>query len=152
MDRRLLDLVQRDAWMTAEEMTAVIPLSASAIQRRLKRLRERGVILGAAAVVDPAKVGRPTFFVVSLEVERESPDLLARLRMWLAARDEVQHAFYATGSADFVVLLTARDPEAYDAFMGLLIAENPNVRRYTTNVVLSVLKRSLLIPVPQDAI
>jgi DNA-binding Lrp family transcriptional regulator len=148
MDRLLLDLVQRDAWMTAEEMAERVPLSASAIQRRLRRLRERRVILGATALVDPAKIGRPMFFVVSLEVERERPELLTKLRSWLSAQDEVQQAFYATGSADFILLLAAPDAEAYDALMSRLIADNPNVRRFTTNVVLNVVKRGLMIPVP----
>lgn len=147
LDLRLLNLVQRDAWMTAEEMAEEIPLSASAIQRRLKRLRERRVIVGASAVLDPSKVGRPMFFVVALEVERERPELLTKLRAWLSAHDEVQQAFYATGSADFVLLLTAADAEAYDGFMSKLIADNPNVRRFTTNVVLNVVKRGLTIPV-----
>lgn len=150
MDRLILDLVQRDAWMTAEEMAERVPLSASAIQRRLKRLRERRVIVGASAVVDPAQIGRPMFFVVALEVEREHPELLTKLRSWLSARDEVQQAFYATGSADFILLLTAPDAEAYDALMGKLIADNPNVRRFTTNVVLNVVKRGLMIPIPAE--
>jgi DNA-binding Lrp family transcriptional regulator len=148
LDRSLLRLVQRDAWMTAEQMAEQVPLSASAIQRRLQRLRKDGVILGATAILDPAKIGRPSFFVVSLEVERERPELLSQLRSWLSAQDEVQHAFYATGSADFVLLLTAPDPESYEEFMTGLMSSNPNVRRFSTNVVLSVVKRSLLIPVP----
>ena len=147
LDRMLLTLVQQDAWMTAEEISGQVPLSPSAVQRRLKRLREQGVIVGAAAIVDPTKVGRPMIFIVSLEVERERPELLAKLRSWLLAHDEVQQAFYATGSGDFFLLLTATDAESYDAFMSGLIAANPNVKRFTTNLVLSVVKRSLILPV-----
>jgi DNA-binding Lrp family transcriptional regulator len=135
--------------MTAEQMAESVSLSASAIQRRLQRLRKHGVILGATAILDPAKIGRPSFFVVSLEVERERPELLSQLRSWLNAQDEVQHAFYATGTADFVLLLTAPNPESYEEFMTGLMSSNPNVRRFSTNVVLSVVKRSLLIPVPE---
>jgi DNA-binding Lrp family transcriptional regulator len=55
--------------------------------------------------------------------------------------------FYVTGTADFILVVTARDIEAYDAFMSLLVADNPNVRRFTTNVALGVGKRSLEIPI-----
>lgn len=146
-DRLLLNLLQQDSASTAERLAERVPLSASAIQRRVKRLKDEGYILTEVAVVDPKKVGRPTFFVVSLEIERERPELLASLRAWLAAQNEIQQAYYVTGAADFVLVLTAPDAEAYDAFMNRLVAENPNVRRFTTNVALGVVKRSLAVPV-----
>jgi DNA-binding Lrp family transcriptional regulator len=149
-DRQLLNLVQADSAQTAEQLAKHVGLSASAIQRRLKRLREQGVIARDAAIVDPRAVGRPTFFVVSLEVERERPELLGQLREWLTRHAEIQQAFYVTGETDFVIVVTARDTEAFDALMARLVQENPNVRRFTTNVVLNLLKRGLAIPVPLD--
>lgn len=149
-DRLLLNLVQQDSAQTAERLAETVGLSPSAIQRRLKRMREQGVITRDAAIVDPRTVGRPTFFVVSLEIERERPELLAQLREWLTKRTEVQQAFYVTGETDFVIVVTARDTEAFEAMMAQLVKENPNVRRFTTNVVLSLLKQGLAIPVPLD--
>ena len=148
-DRLLLNLLQRDSAPTAERLAERVALSPSAIQRRVKRLKDEGYILAEVALVDPKKVGRPTFFVVSLEIERERPELLASLRAWLAAQGEIQQAYYVTGAADFVLVLTAPDAEGYDIFMNRLVAENPNVRRFTTNVALGVVKRSLAIPIPE---
>lgn len=149
-DRQLLNLVQEDAAQTAERLAEQVGLSPSAIQRRLKRMREQGVITRDVAVVDPREIGRPTFFVVSLEIERERPELLAQLREWLTRRAEVQQAYYVTGETDFVIVMTARGTEAFDAMMSRLVQENPNVRRFTTNVVLNLLKQGLSIPVPLD--
>lgn len=150
-DRQLLNLVQADAGQTAEQLAEQVALSPSAIQRRLRRLREQGVIVRDAAIVDPRRIGRPTFFIVSLQVERERPELLAQLRTWLAAQEHVQQAFYVTGEADFVLVITAPDTETYDSLMSRMVGENPNVKRFTTNVALSVVKRGLTIPVPLDA-
>lgn len=150
-DRQLLNLMQEDSGQTADRLAEQVALSPSAIQRRLRRLREHGVIARDAAVVDPSKVGRPTFFIVSLQVERERPEMLAQLRKWLATQDHIQQAFYVTGDADFVLIVTAPDTEAYDALMSRMVAENPNVRRFTTNVALGVVKRGLTIPIPVDA-
>lgn len=149
-DRQLLNLVQDDADQTAERLAEQVALSPSAIQRRLRRLREAGVIQRHAAVLDPKRIGKPTFFVVSLQVERERPELLTQLRHWLAACAQVQQAFYVTGEADFVLVATAPDTEAFDALMLRLVAENPNVRRFGTNVALSLVKRGLAIPVAED--
>lgn len=150
-DQRLLDLVQRDSTQTAEQLAETVPLSVSAIQRRLRRLRETGAIVRDVALIDPKAAGRPTFFVVTLQVERERPELLAQLRRWLAAEPQVQQAFYVTGEADFVLIVTAPDVDSYDALLARLVAENANVRRFTTNVVLGLVKRGLEIPVAPAA-
>ena len=147
-DRQLLNLVQQDSSRTAEQLAELVELSPSAIQRRLRRLRDEGVIVRESAIVDPRIVGKPTFFVAALEVERERPELLAQLRKWLFVEAYVQQAFYVTGAADFILVVTAPDTESYDAFMSRMVAENPNVRRFTTHVALGVVKQGLAIPVP----
>ena len=147
-DRQLLTLVQHDAALTAEQLAEHVSLSVSAIQRRLKRLREHGVIQKQVAVLDAAQVGRPTTFIAGLQVESERPELMARLRTWLDAEAAVQQAFYVTGEADFVLVVVAWDAVAYEALMTRLLADNPNVRRYTTQVAMGVLKRGLALPVP----
>jgi Lrp/AsnC family transcriptional regulator, leucine-responsive regulatory protein len=147
-DRQLLKLVQEDSGQTAEQLAEQVPLSASAVQRRLRRLREEGVISRYAAILDPAKVGRPTHFVVSVQLDRERPELLAQFRAWLASQVHVQQAFYVTGEADFVLVVTAPDTETYDRLMSHMVSDNPNVKRFTTNVALSVVKSGLTIPVP----
>ena len=146
-DRQLLNLIQEDSSRTAERLAQEVALSPSAIQRRLKRLRDGAVIERECAIVDPRKVGRPTFFIVSLEVERERPELLAELRRWLAREEQVQQAFYVTGEADFILVVTLPDTEAYDDFMSRLMGENTNIKRFTTNVALGLVKRGLSIPV-----
>ena len=149
-DRQLLNLVQADAEQTSEQLAQQVALSPSAVQRRLRKLKDEGVIVRHTAVLEPRKVGRPTFFIVSLEVERDRPELLAQLRHWVASEEQVQQAFYVTGEADFMLVVTAPDTETYDALMARLTVENPNVRKFTTNVALGVVKRGLSIPVPLE--
>jgi DNA-binding Lrp family transcriptional regulator len=146
-DRQLLNLVQEDAGRTSEDLAQRVALSPSAVQRRLRKLKEAGVIVRHTAVLEPRKAGRPTFFIVSLEIERDRPELLTQLRVWLAGQEHVQQAFYVTGEADFILVVTAPDTETYDALMARLATENPNVRKFTTNVALGVVKRGLTIPV-----
>jgi DNA-binding Lrp family transcriptional regulator len=149
-DRQLLNLLQQDAAQTAEQMAETVPLSPSAIQRRIRRLRELGVIQREVAIVEPDRVGRYTTFVVSVRVERERPELLAQFRKWLVEQEHVQQVFYVTGDADFILVVTAPDTETYDALMSRMIVDNPNVGRFTTAVSLSVVKRGLYIPVLLD--
>ena len=146
-DHRLLDAVQRDSRLSAERLADTVGLSVSAVQRRLIALRRSGVIIGEIAVVDPKRVGRPLTLLVELQIERERPELLDVLRHWIAAEDAIQQAWYITGEADFVLVITAASMEGFDAFMERLLAENPNVRKFKTGVALQVTKRSLFVPV-----
>lgn len=60
----------------------------------------------------------------------------------------MQQALYVTGKAYFVLIVTAPDTATYELIMATMVAENANVRRFTTNVALGLVKRGLTIPVP----
>ena len=145
-DRHLLDLVQRDALRTTDALADLAGISPSSVQRRLKRLRDEGVITAHTAVVDPASVGQAMTFVVGIEIEQKRPDLYANLKRWLADHDAVQQAYNVTGSSDFILVVTAATLEDYDSLMGRMVARNPNIRKYVTSVVLQTFKRTLFTP------
>ncbi len=56
-DRKLLAEVQQDAQLPQNELGARVNLSTAAVNRRLRRLVEDGVIDRYAAIVAPEKVG-----------------------------------------------------------------------------------------------
>ncbi|MFC4763144.1 Lrp/AsnC family transcriptional regulator [Dyella koreensis] len=145
-DRRILAILQTDARRSAELIGTDIGLSASAVQRRIARLRDEAVITAEVAIVDPKRTGRPLTLIVDIEVERERPELLASLKQWIATEPAIQEAWYVTGEGDYVLIVTAKDVEDYDTLMQRLVAENANVRRFQTRVALGTLKRGLLVP------
>ena len=148
-DRQLLVALQEDASRSAQELAADVPLSVSAIQRRIKRLRDEGVIERFVAVVDPAAVGGATMFLASLKLAREKPESAQRLREWIGQCVHVQQAYYVTGESDFVAVVCIDSVAAYESLMARLMADNPDVLRYTTQVVLAPIKRGLGVPVAQ---
>ncbi|GLQ46680.1 transcriptional regulator [Dyella lipolytica] len=150
-DRRILAVIQKDARRPAELIGTEIGLSASAVQRRIARMRDEAVITAEVAVVDPISVGRPLTMIVDVEVERERPELLASLKQWIAAEPVIQEAWYVTGAGDYVLIVVARDVDDFDALMQRMMGENANVRRFQTRVALSTLKRGVLVPMDQPA-
>lgn len=146
IDRRILAVLQKDARRPAELIGTDVGLSSSAVQRRIARMREEGVILAEVAVLDPKRVGRPLTMIVDVEVERERPELLASLKQWISAEPCIQEAWYVTGAGDYVLIVVARDVEDFEALMQRLVTDNANVRRFQTRVALSTLKRGMLVP------
>jgi len=147
IDKRILRVIQQDARRSAESIGTDIGLSASAVQRRIAKLRDDGVITAEVAIVDPKSVGRALTMIVDVEVERERPELMAVLKRWIAGEPAIQEAWYVTGDGDFVLIVCMRDVDDYDALMQKLVAENPNVRRFRTRVALGTLKRGCAVPI-----
>lgn len=146
-DREILARMQRDARETAENIGADIGLSAAAVQRRLKRLREMGVIVAEVAVVDPVAVGQAMTFIVGVELERERADMLDAFRRAARAEPNVQQCYYVTGVADFILIVVARDMADFEAVARRLLFDNANIRRFTTSVVMARDKVGSVVPV-----
>jgi len=146
-DREILRRVQLDARATGEDIGASIGLSAAAVQRRLKRLRDLGVIVADVAVVDPLAVGQAMTFIVGVELERERADMLDAFRRAARADPNVQQCYYVTGAADFMLIVIARDMDDFETFTRRLLFDNPNIRRFTTSVVMARDKVGQLVPI-----
>ena len=86
-------------------------------------------------------------FIVGVEMERERADVLDAFRRQARADPNVQQCYYVTGSADFVLVVVARDMADFEAFTRRLLLDNENIRRYTTNVVMARDKTGLAVPV-----
>lgn len=149
-DRKILGIVQTDCQIKAEAIGDRVGLSASAVQRRLKRMRETGVITAEIALVNRKIAGTPMTFITGMEIERENYDALSRFRTWLAKQDHIQQVYYVTGAVDLIAIITARDVVHYDEIAANLMSENPQIKRMHTNVVLKDVKLGMFIPIADE--
>lgn len=147
IDRKLADALQRDATLSHEQLSQLVGASPSAVQRRVKRLHAEGVIEGIHAHLNPSAFGRANFFIVGLEIERKDRKLYQQLQKWIRDQDAIQQAYNVTGSSDFILIVSDVSLKAYDRLMSRFVEDNPNVRKFTTSVVLQSFKRGMLFPV-----
>lgn len=143
LDRRLLALWQRDTRRSAESLGEAIGLSGAAVHRRLKRLRDDGVIAAEIAVLDPGALGLGQTCIVTVDVEREGLVELERFERRMLALPHVQQCWYVTGQADFVLVVVTPDVASYEAFTREHLLSDANVRSFTTHVVLRPVKVGL---------
>jgi Lrp/AsnC family transcriptional regulator, leucine-responsive regulatory protein len=146
-DRSLLRLVQNDARQTIEALSSQTGLSASAVQRRLQRLRDDKIILSEVAIVAPRALGQILTFIVELELERDRPELMPMLLKWISAQDAIQQSWSVTGRGDYMMVVLAPSVESFDAMMERLMDQNRNVRKFTTSLALKTVKQSLRVPI-----
>jgi DNA-binding Lrp family transcriptional regulator len=146
-DLRLLAEVQRDTRTSAEDLGATVGLSGSAVLRRLKRLRETGVIDREVAIVTTDKVGSRLRIIAGVELERERADQLSPLVEFLQERPEIQQAYYISGNADLLLIVIVPEISHYDRLTAELVSKHPMIKRITTSVVFRELKVGLFVPV-----
>lgn len=150
-DLAILDILQRDNTTPQRTIGEAVYLSAAAVQRRIKRMQESGVIRANVAVVDPAQVGRPITLLVEVEVESERIDLVDAAKASFASAPEVQQCYYVTGEADFVLVITVETMGDYEALTRRLFFKNHNVKRFRTLVVMDRVKAGLGVPLRRAA-
>ena len=146
-DLDILDILQRDNLTSQRAIGEAINLSAPAVQRRIKKMEEAGVIKANVAVIYPPSVGQAITILVEVHVESERIDLLDATKARLAAAPEVQQCYYVTGDADFILVVTVPTMSAYEALTRRLFFENANVKRFRTLVVMDRVKVGLTVPI-----
>ena len=149
-DLKLLDLVQRDNRLTSEALGARVGLGATAVQRRLKRLRAAGVIEADVAVIAPKAVGQRVQMVVLVSLERERADIVDRFKASIRATPEVMNGYYVTGDADFMLVVSTRDMEEYEQFTRRFFYQNPDIKNFKTMVVMDRVKAGFCLALDAD--
>lgn len=144
LDRRLLNLLQLDSRLTAGQLAQRLPLSASAIARRMKRLREDGSIATEVAILSPRLREKGINAIITVQLERHQASEWEELKRQLLASHEVQMCFEITGTSDVLVIVAARDMRHFNEFADTLAAHSL-VRRYETNFVKRQVKLSLAV-------
>jgi DNA-binding Lrp family transcriptional regulator len=134
LDRRILDHLREDARTSFDRIGAAIGLSASAVKRRVDRMKTSGVIRRFTIDVDPAVDEHATEAYVELFCRGTvSPSELKRA---LAGIPEVVDAGTITGEADAIVRIRSRDVPSLEQALER-IRRAPNVERTRSAVLLS---------------
>ncbi|MCK0195797.1 Lrp/AsnC family transcriptional regulator [Ancylobacter sp. 6x-1] len=145
-DLAILEFLQRDNATPQRLIGEAVNLSAPAVQRRIRRMEDAGVIAANVALVDPAQVGQPLTLVVEVELVSETAELIDAAKRGFAAVPEVQQCYYVTGEADFVLVMLVPTMAAYEALTRRLFFGNNNVKRFRSLVAMDRVKVGLTVP------
>lgn len=153
-DLKILAEVQQDARIAQSELGDRVHLSTAAVNRRLKRLSDDGVIDRVTAVVAPEALGYALTIVAEVEAESVQVDLLDAMKQSFSSNPMVQQCYYVTGQCDFILVIVAQSMEQYQELTRELFFQNNNVKRFRTFVSMHRVKVSLDVPIiesPGDA-
>ena len=131
-DQAILARYQLDTRIAAHQIGDEIGLSAAAVQRRIKRMRDTGVITAETAQVNPAAVGLPVTVLVHVDIERETLTHIDAFKAAMRTRPEVQQCWYTTGPTDFILVVRVASMSAYEQFTRDALVSQDNVAKFTS--------------------
>ena len=121
LDRKILDLLQRDASLTAGEIAERVGLSKAPCWRRIQRLTETGVIRRTVALLDARAVNVGTTVFVTIKAPNHSAGWFDKFAKVVRDMPEVTELHRMSGDVDYLLRIVVPDIEAYGAVYKRLI-------------------------------
>ena len=131
-DLAILAQLQEDSALSNLELAKKVHISPATCLRRVKRLRDAGLIEREMAVLSPermaATLGHGLEAVVEVSLDRQGAELLDAFEARAVADEAVQQCWRVSPGPDFVLVVHTRDMPGYLALSQRLYAGDANVR------------------------
>ncbi|MGV8803720.1 MAG: Lrp/AsnC family transcriptional regulator [Polaromonas sp.] len=131
-DLRLLDLLQTDASLSNQELAERVHISPPTCLRRVKRLKDAGLIEREMAVLSAdrlaAALGHGLTALVEISLDRQGEEALTAFEARVVRDDAVQQCYRVSPGPDFVLLVHVADMPGYQALAQRLFTSDANVR------------------------
>jgi Lrp/AsnC family transcriptional regulator, leucine-responsive regulatory protein len=131
-DLTLLDELQKDAWLSNQDLAAKVHISPPTCLRRVKRLRDAGIIERQVAIVSNDRlapvIGHGLQAVVEITLERQGQEQQEAFESRVAQDEAVQQCYRVSPGPDFVLIVQAPDMPGYLALAQRLFTSDANVR------------------------
>jgi Lrp/AsnC family leucine-responsive transcriptional regulator len=150
IDCKILNILQQDNQITNIALADKIGISAPPCFRRVKRLRDLGIINKDVALVDPFKIGRRNIVLVTITLEKQREDLLAHFERKMLEQPEVMQCYFVSGETDYILLVHVDDVNHYNNFVRKVFTSEANIRMFRSSFCLSRVKYNTHIPLTED--
>ena len=137
VDRKILNILQNDNQITNLALADKVGISAPPCFRRVKRLREEGIIVNDVALVDPFKVGRPLIVFVNITLEKQREDLLTHFERKMLEEPEIMQCYFVSGDTDYLLIIHVKDMNHYNDFARRVFANEPNIKKFRSSFCLN---------------
>ena len=132
-DQLLMHALQENARLTSGELAQRVNLSQSPSWRRIKQLEDAGVITGYHAALDRRAVGYGVLAFVLVAIDHQNEESSRSFEAAVCALPEVVMFHGISGPEDFLLVVVARDLDAYSELLQRKLHRLPGVRQMQTH-------------------
>lgn len=145
-DRKILAALQRDAGQPVSDIAARVGLSQTPCWRRIKRLKDLGVIRGTVALIDREAVDLGFTSYAFVKLALPSRDNMERFDRLVTRWPEVVMCERVTGAVDYLIKVVAADIKDYDLFLREKLLASDLVSDVQSRIVVSTVKDTAALP------
>jgi DNA-binding Lrp family transcriptional regulator len=136
LDRAILAALLQDGRLSQVELAERIPLSATAIARRIRALEDKGVIQGYQARINRQALGLGMTVIVHVGLNSQNEDVLKAFEQAAAAAPSVVSCQLMSGEDDYLVTVMARDLADFERIHKEQLSRFPGVARLKSSFAL----------------
>ena len=145
IDLRILEILQRDARVTQQDIARRVKLSQPSVADRIRKLEARGVILGYFAKVDPAHLGKDITAFIGVGISH--PKYFEQFGKKVMAIPDVLECHRVAGNESYLLKIRTENTRSLDRLLVEQLRTIPGVFRTETTLVLSSIKEDLALSI-----
>lgn len=146
IDRRILDLLQKDGRTTMTDLAAKVGLSTTPVTERVRRLEREDVITGYHARVSPKALGKNLLVFVEIKLSAKSGEVFERVKREMLFVPEVMECHLVSGDFDYLIKARMSEMGEYRRLLGNILLKLPAAAESRSYVVMEELKETLYLP------
>ena len=136
LDRAILAALLEDARLSQVELAERIPLSPTAIARRIRALEDAGVIEGYRAQINSRALDLGMTVIVQISLKSQSEDVLDAFEKAVAKAPSVVSCYLMSGDDDYLLTVMARDLPDFERIHKEQLSRLPGVARMKSSFAL----------------
>jgi Lrp/AsnC family transcriptional regulator, leucine-responsive regulatory protein len=129
LDKAILSALVRDGRLSQVELAERVPLSPTAVARRIKALEEAGVIMGYQARINRQALGIHMTIFVEIALKSQNEELLESFEKAAAAAPSIVSCHLMSGENDYLITVMARDLADFERIHKEQLSRLPGVVR-----------------------
>jgi Lrp/AsnC family leucine-responsive transcriptional regulator len=136
-DVGILNLIQENSRLTNKEIAWKTNKSLSAIQVRIRRLQEAGIIKKFVTLLDRNKINKEMAVFTVIKIKDYGNKALTDFQQHITVFEEVMECYHMSGTWDFILKIVVRDMGAYNTFILEKLSIAPNIGSVESFFVIS---------------
>ena len=144
-DKKILEILQENAMMTAKEMAEKLSLTTTPIYERIKKLQNSGIIKQYVALLDADMLGKSIIVFMNITIKDHHSEKRDEFVKQMELLEEVTEFYHTSGSFDFLAKVRFSDIKTFRDFLVNEVASIHNISDIESQIVLEEIKYSTKI-------
>ncbi|MFT4736490.1 MAG: Lrp/AsnC family leucine-responsive transcriptional regulator [Cyclobacteriaceae bacterium] len=146
-DKKLLQLLQKDATLTHKQLAGLLNLSTTPIHERIKRLERSGVIAGYVALLDAEQLNKTLMAYTNVTLKEHTKSYLLKFQDEISKISEVVECYHIAGIYDYLLKILVKDMNEYQSVVVNKLAAMENIQNVQSSFVMTKVMHSTRIPI-----